>query len=44
VFPNIVAQSDGDYIGCRITVDNEVKDEKTNNGVHAMTFCMVKSV
>ena len=44
VFPNIVAQSDGDYIGCRITVDNEVKDEKSNNGVHAMTFCMVKSV
>jgi hypothetical protein len=44
VFPNIVAQSDGDYIGCRITVDNEVKDEKANNGVHAMTFCMVKSV
>ena len=44
VFPNIVAQSDGDYIGCRITVDNEVKDEKTNSGVHAMTFCMVKSV
>jgi hypothetical protein len=44
VFPNIVAQSDGDYIGCRITVDNEVKDEKVSNGVHALTFCMVKSV
>jgi Mycobacterium membrane protein len=44
VFPNIVAQSDGDFIGCRITVDNEVKDEKTTNGVHALTFCMVKSV
>jgi hypothetical protein len=44
VFPNIVAQSDGDFIGCRITVDNEVKDEKSNTGVHALTFCMVKSV
>ena len=44
VFPNIVAQSDGDFIGCRITVDNEVKDEKVSNGVHALTFCMVKSV
>jgi hypothetical protein len=44
VFPNIVAQSDGDYIGCRITVDNEVKDEKVSNGVHALTFCLVKSV
>ncbi|WIM87123.1 MmpS family transport accessory protein [Candidatus Mycobacterium wuenschmannii] len=44
VFPNIVAQSDGDYIGCRITVDDEVKDEKSTTGVHALTFCMVKSV
>jgi Mycobacterium membrane protein len=44
VFPNIVAQSDGDYIGCRITVDDEVKDEKVANGVHALTFCLVKSV
>ena len=43
VFPNIVAQSDGDYIGCRITVDDEVKDEKVSNGVHALTFCLVKS-
>jgi len=43
VFPNISAQSDGDYLGCRITIDNEVKDEKITNGVHALTFCLVKS-
>ena len=43
VFPNIVAQSDGDRLGCRITVDDEVKDEKVSNGVHALTFCLVKS-
>jgi hypothetical protein len=43
VFPNIVAQSDGDHLGCRITVDDEVKDEKVSNGVHALTFCLVKS-
>jgi hypothetical protein len=43
VFPNISAQSDGDYLGCRITIDDEVKDEKITNGVHALTFCMVKS-
>ncbi len=42
-FPNISAQSDGDYLGCRITIDNEVKDEKITTGVHALTFCMVKS-
>ena len=43
VFPNISAQSDGDYLGCRITIDNEVKAEKITNGVHALTFCLVKS-
>lgn len=43
VFPNISAQSDGDSLGCRITVDNEVKDENIINGVHALTFCLVKS-
>jgi hypothetical protein len=43
VFPNLSAQSDGDVIGCRITVDDEVKDENTTRGVHALTFCMVKS-
>jgi hypothetical protein len=43
VFPNLSAQSDGDVIGCRITVDNEIKDEQTIHGVHALTFCMVKS-
>jgi hypothetical protein len=43
VFPNISAQSDGDYLGCRITIDNEVKDENITNGVHALTFCLVKS-
>jgi hypothetical protein len=43
VFPNLSAQSDGDYLGCRITIDNEVKAEKIINGVHALTFCLVKS-
>jgi Mycobacterium membrane protein len=43
VFPNIVAQGDGDTITCRVTVDDEVKDERTSNGVKAQTFCLVKS-
>jgi hypothetical protein len=43
VFPNLSAQSDGDSLGCRITIDDEVKDEKVINGVHALTFCLVKS-
>ena len=43
VFPNIVAQGDGSSISCRITVDDELKDERTSNGVNAQTFCLVKS-
>ena len=40
---NIVAQGDSDSIGCRITVDGVVKDEKVSTGVSAQTFCIVKS-
>ncbi|MDV3128488.1 MmpS family protein [Mycobacterium sp. 21AC1] len=43
VFPNIVAQGNGDTISCRISVDDELKDERTSNGVNAQTFCLVKS-
>jgi hypothetical protein len=41
--PNIIAQSDGNSITCRITVDGVVKDERTTDGVDAQTFCLVKS-
>jgi len=41
--PNIVAQGDSDSITCRITVDDEVKDERTSDGLNAQTFCFVKS-
>jgi Mycobacterium membrane protein len=41
--PNIIAQSDGNSIGCRITVDGVIKDERTSDGVNAQTFCLVKS-
>jgi hypothetical protein len=43
VLPNIVAQGNGDSVTCRITVDDEVKDERTTNGVNAQTFCLVKN-
>lgn len=43
VSPNIVAQGPGDSIGCRITIDGEVKDERISSGVSAYTFCLVKS-
>ena len=41
--PNIIAQSDGDIISCRISVDGVVKDERTTDGLNAQTFCLVKS-
>lgn len=41
--PNIMAQTDGDTITCRVTVDDEVKDERTATGAHAETFCYVKA-
>jgi hypothetical protein len=43
VLGNVVAQSDGDNLGCRITVNGEVKDERTVNKFHAYTFCLDKS-
>ena len=39
----IVAQGNGDDIGCRITVNDAVKDQKSSDGVNAQTFCLVKS-
>nr|WP_090275229.1 MmpS family transport accessory protein [Mycolicibacterium komanii]CRL68186.1 membrane family protein [Mycolicibacterium komanii] len=43
VMPNLVAQGDGESIGCRVTVDDEVKDERTAHGVNAATYCLVKA-
>lgn len=40
---NIVAQGNSDTIGCRITVDDVVKDERVSTGVSAQTYCIVKS-
>jgi hypothetical protein len=36
---NIVAQGDTDTIGCRITVDDEVKAERVRQGKSAFTYC-----
>lgn len=41
--PILLAQGNADTIGCRITVDGKVKDEKSSDGVDAFTFCQVKS-
>jgi hypothetical protein len=41
--PILLAQGNAETIGCRITVDGKVKDEKSAQGVDAFTFCQVKS-
>jgi len=43
VFANIVAQGNSNSIGCRITVNGVVKDERTVNEVNAYTYCLDKS-
>ena len=43
VSANILAQSDGDDVPCRILVDGEVEEENTATGVNAQTVCVVKS-
>lgn len=39
----VIAQGDGDSIGCRVIVDDEVRDTSTVNGVNAQVYCLVKS-
>lgn len=43
VFVNVVAQGDSDSLGCRITIDGEVKDQRTVNTHNAYTYCLEKS-
>ncbi len=43
VFVTVSAQGDRDWIGCRIKIDNEVKDERTVNTYHAFAYCLDKS-
>lgn len=44
VSPDIVAQGDGTTIGCRVTIDGVVKEERISTSpVSAQTFCIVKS-
>jgi hypothetical protein len=43
VSANIMAQTDGGFIGCRITVDGELREHQSSEGHNAQTFCLVKS-
>ena len=41
---NVLAQGDGDFIGCRISSDDTVQVEKTSQQVSAYVYCLAKSV
>jgi hypothetical protein len=43
VFVNVSAQGNSNSIGCRIKIDNVVKDERSANTVNAFTYCLDKS-
>ena len=43
VFVNVSAQGDSSTIGCRIKIDDDVKDERTTNTLNAFTYCLDKS-
>ena len=40
---NVQAQGNTDSIGCRIKVDDAVKDQRTVNITNAYTYCLDKS-
>lgn len=43
MFANLVVQGDGDTIGCRITVNGEVREDQSATGRGAQAFCLVKA-
>jgi len=43
VFVNVAAQGDSDSLGCRIKIDDVVKDERSVNTLNAFTYCLDKS-
>lgn len=43
VFANVMAQGNSDELGCRITVNGQLRDEQQTGGHSAATFCVVKA-
>ncbi len=43
VVADVVAQGDGEFLSCRITVNGEVRNERFVEARHAQTSCLVKS-
>jgi hypothetical protein len=43
VSASLMARAEGDQIGCRVTVNGVVREEKSADGIGAQTYCLVKS-
>ncbi|MCI4674324.1 MmpS family transport accessory protein [Candidatus Mycolicibacterium alkanivorans] len=43
VSASLMARTDGDQIGCRVTVNGTVLEERSAEGINAQTYCLVKS-
>ena len=43
VLVNVMAQGNSDSLGCRIIIDDVVKDERQVNTMNAYTYCLDKS-
>lgn len=43
IVANVVARGDGASLGCRITVNEVIREERIVNAYHAHTSCLVKS-
>ncbi len=41
ILGNVVAQGNGDMLGCRIVVDGVVKAERVSHELNAFTYCML---
>jgi Mycobacterium membrane protein len=43
VSASLMARTDGEQVGCRVTVNGTVREEQTADGIDAQTYCLVKS-
>ncbi|BBZ26022.1 membrane protein [Mycolicibacterium madagascariense] len=40
---SLMAQTTGDQIGCKVTVNGVVREQQSADGINAQTYCLVKS-
>ena len=43
MFANLVAQGNSGTIGCRISVNGQLREERSSTGYDAQAFCLVKA-